>query len=109
MNNRKDLYTKEQKELLGTIIKLVLKKKLDKKEIEKLVNKLKEEKGDMLAVLEMIEEENKRLLKRGIKKGEKQKTIEIARNMLAKNMPLELIQEMVGLSETEIVKLKSVK
>ena len=103
INNKKDIYTKEQKELLGTVIKLVLNKKLDRKEIEELINELKEDDEDMLAVLEMIEEENKRLLRQGRKEGKR----EIARKMLAKNMPLSLIVEIVGLKEKEIEKLKN--
>ncbi len=105
INDKKDVYTKEQKELLGTVIKLVLNKKLDKKEIEELINKLREGDGQMLAVLETLEEENRRLLRRGRKIGMEEGKKQIAKKMLAKNMPLELIVEIVGINKEEIEKI----
>lgn len=122
INHRKDVYTKEQKELLGTVIKLVLKKKLDKKEIEELINELKEDDEDMLAVLEMIEEENRRLLKQGERKGRElgekrgrkigmieganQRNIEIAKNMLKEKSNIDFISKITGLKKEEIEKIK---
>ena len=122
INNKKDIYTKEQKELLGIVIKLVLNKKLDKKEIEELINELKEEEKDMLAVLEMIEEENKRLLRQGRKEGRElgekrgrkigiieganQRSIEIAKNMLREKSDIEFISKITGLKKEEIEKIK---
>ena len=45
-------------------------------------------------------------MKDGEKKGKKQKSIEIAKNMLKKQIPLELIEELTGISQSEIDKIK---
>lgn len=64
----------------------------------------------MLAVLEMIEEENKRIFKdgerSGIRKGKKEGIIVTARKMLEKEISLETIMEVTGLTKKEIEKLK---
>lgn len=69
INIKKSVYTKEQRDLLITVIELVLKRKLEDKESEKLIKSLKGEESQMLAVLEMIDEENKRIFRKGEKKG----------------------------------------
>lgn len=108
MNAKKDVYTREQKELLITIINLILNKKLETKKASELTKELKGEDKNMLAVLEMIEEENKRLIKRGEKRGEqraKKQTIQmIAKKMLKKKIPTETIAEITGLTKEEILK-----
>ena len=43
---------------------------------------------------------------KGKKQGELQKSLEIAKAMLQKQMPIELIQELTGLSQSEIEKIK---
>ena len=110
INNKKDIYTKEQKEFFITIMKLVLKKKLDEEEIKKLTNKLREGDGQMLAVLETLEEENKRLLRQGRKEGRKlgvnQRNIEIVKNMLREKLDIEFISKITGLKKEEIEKMK---
>lgn len=45
-------------------------------------------------------------MKDGEEKGKKQKSIEIAKNMLKKQIPLELIEELTGISQSEIDKIK---
>lgn len=60
----------------------------------------------MLAVLEMIEEDNKRILKKGINKGKKLGRIEDAKNMLKENLPINLICKITGMTEKEIEKIK---
>ena len=45
-------------------------------------------------------------MKDGEEKGKKQKSIEIAKNMLKKQIPLELIEELTGISQSEIEKIK---
>ena len=42
----------------------------------------------------------------GKKEGEFQKGLDIAKAMLQKQMPIELIQELTGLSQSEIEKIK---
>ena len=110
INNRKDVYTKEQKEFFLTIMNLVLKKKIDEEKIKKLTNKLKEGDGQMLAVLETLEEENRRLLKRGEKRGRKigieEGQLKIAKNMLKLGFDVEIICKATELSKKEVEKIK---
>ena len=106
ITNRKDIYTKEQKEFFATIINLILKPKLDEDERKKLINKLREGDGQMLAVIEMLEEENRRLVKKGERKGIKQRNIEIAKNMLKLELSTEIISQVTGLSVEKIEELK---
>ncbi len=47
------------------------------------------------------------LIEQGREEGQQKEKVEIARNMISKNMPLELISEITGLSEVEIEKIKS--
>ena len=58
--------------------------------------------GDMLAVFDMIREENERIFNSGINK----RNLEIIKNMLKEKLPLELISKITGVSEKEISKMK---
>lgn len=60
--------------------------------------------GKVLAVLDMIDRENRRIRKEGIKEGK----IEVARELLKKKMSFEYIEEVTGLSRSVIEKLKKV-
>lgn len=114
LNMKQKVYTKEQKELLVTIIELTLKRKLEKEEVEKLIEKLKGGNSEMLAVLEMIDEENKRIFRNGKregkregkKEGKKEAKLETARKLLVAKIPVKIIMEATELSEEEINKLK---
>lgn len=59
------------------------------------------------AGMEMEREEigERRGVKRGRKEGEKRKTIEIAKNLIKMNLPIEQILQATGLTEDEIKKL----
>lgn len=102
INAKKNVYTKDQKDLLITIIELVLKSKLDEEEREKLIKNLKEGKGKMLAVLEMLEEENKSFFRKGKREGKKEAKLEYARKMLEKGIDIETIIEITGVSKEKI-------
>ncbi len=110
INSKKEVYSKEQKELLIRIIELVLNSKLKQEESNKLIKSLKEGSGQMLAVLEMIDEENKRIFRRGERKGEKRgkemAKLETAKKLLVAKVPIKIIMEATELSEEEISKLK---
>ena len=100
------VYTESQKELLITIIDMVLSKKIGKEETKEMIKNIKEgEDKNMLAVLEMIEEENKMLLARGERKGIKETTKKYVKKMIEKNMPIEMIIEITGLTKEQIEKL----
>lgn len=109
LNTKNKIYTKEQKELLITIIELTLKRKLEEEESNKLIKKLKKGSGQMLAVLEMIDEENKRIFrngeKKGKKEGKKEARLETAKKMIEKRIDIKTIVEVTGLKEKEIKKL----
>ena len=114
--NKEERYTKEQRELLSKIIDLILRRKIDNNEItERLIRKIeKRGGGEMLAVLEMIDKENRKILNKGIKKGKqegikegmkegiKQRNKEIAKILKQKSNSTEFIMEVTGLSKKEI-------
>lgn len=56
----------------------------------------------MLAVLEMIDEENKRIFRN----GKKEAKLETAKKMLEENVSIEFIMRVTELSKKEINKLK---
>ena len=104
--NKEKSYTKYQKNLLITIINLTLREKLDEKEVIEMIRKLREGGGDnMLAVLDMIREENERLIARGERKGIKKSKKEIAKNMIKRGTDIEFIKDVTGLTNEEIEKL----
>ena len=115
MKTTEELYTNLKKviryetnekniKLLENIIKFIYKNKLDKDYTDKLINeiakKTRKEKGGNDVILEMIENENKAL----IRKGKKERSIEIAKNMLKEKMDIELIMRMTGLTKKQILK-----
>ena len=53
-------------------------------------------------ILEMIENENKALIRKGRREGIK----DVAKNMLKEKIDIKLISKLTGLSETKIKKLK---
>ena len=107
---------------------MFLKKKIAKdaftKTIEKAVATVKKDESARLDYMNLdeyldmlVDEEKAKSLKEGIEAGKaqglqegkaqglQQSKIEIAKKMLSKGMPLDLIVEMTGLSEEEIKKL----
>ena len=108
VNSSKKVYSKDQKQILKTIINLVLIKKLEKVKAKELIKKLEEGDNNMLAVLEMIDEENRRLIetgeKRWKKKNKKIEKIETVKKMLIRGFSIETISDITELSEKEIQK-----
>ena len=108
VNSSKKVYSKDQKQILKTIINLVLIKKLEKVKAKELIKKLEEGDNNMLAVLEMIDEENRRLIetgeKRWKKQGKKIEKIETVKKMLIRGFSIETISDITELSEKEIQK-----
>lgn len=77
---------------------------------EEITNQLikKEMKGDdenMLACIEIIREENKRIRKEGMKEGMRKEKLKIIAEMKKNNMEMELIEKIVGLKIDEIEKM----
>jgi len=89
------------------IIGIIFEKKIGKEKANELIKKLKGEDEEMLAVIEMIRKENQMYIdigiKRGIKKGEKEKQINIIKNMLAEGLLISLISKITKSDEKEIL------
>ena len=71
VNKKEEIYNDTQRELLITIIGGPLAKTIGEEKAEELIEKIKNKKEEenMLAVYEMIEKENKRLIERGRRQG----------------------------------------
>ena len=109
--NKDGVYVEEQRELLSVMLDLSLRRKIDNNEItDKLINKIKKKEDEsMLAILDTIDEENRRILNKGRrlgkKEGKKERNIEIAKKMKSDNMKIESIIKFTGLSKEQIEKL----
>lgn len=103
-----------------TIIQFVLRKKFGDKKTEELVERLRNGgEGKVLAVLDMIDRENRRIRREGIKEGIKEGIIkgekkgkvegkvEVAKALLKKKMSSKDIEEVTGLSIKVIEELKN--
>lgn len=103
-------YSDENKVILILIINLLLRKKIGEKKSNELVEILKGEDENMLAVLDMIEKDNKRIFRKGKKEGKiegkKENQIRIAKKLLQMKMPLKQIIEITELSNKDIENLK---
>ena len=106
--NLKNVIIKETNEknikLLENIIKFIYKNKLDKDYTDKLINeiakKTRKKKGGDDMILEMIENENKALIRKGRREGIK----DVAKNMLKEKVDIDLIKKVTGLTEKQILK-----
>ena len=56
----------------------------------------------MMTVFETIKQDNKRIFMR----GKRQSKLEIIKNMLKENLPIDLISKITGISQKEINKMK---
>lgn len=63
----------------------------------------------MLAVVEMLEKDDRRIRREGIKDGIKKQTIKMIKNLKELNYPDEEIQKIMKLSQEEINNLMSNK
>lgn len=106
--NKDEIYSKEQKKLLSAMLDLSLRRKIDNNnETDRLIKKIKKEGGgNMLAILDMIDEENRRILNKGIRKGIKERNKEILEVMIKNNYTMEQIMQITGFSKEKIEKMK---
>lgn len=110
----RDRYSDENKVILILIINLLLRKKIGEEKSNELVKILKGDDENMLAVLDMIEEDNKRIFRKGKreekiegkKEGKRENQIKIAKKLLQMKMPLKQIIEITELSDKDIENLK---
>lgn len=107
---KKQITDEEDKNNLIKIIRVMLKEKIGQEKLEKLIKEMKGEDEDMLACVEMIREENKRIraegikegIKKGIEEGKKKRNIEIAKEMRKNKISIELIENITGLERATI-------
>ncbi len=100
-----NLSTSEKKKL-SLVIEGVLEEKLNKEQVKEIIKKLEREDEDMLACIEMVREENKRIKEEGIMLGRNKEKIEIAIEMKKNNIATELIEKITGLKKEKIEKMK---
>lgn len=98
--------------MLENIIKFIYKNKLGKNYTGKLIGEIakkspKKEGGNDV-ILEMIENENKALIRKGRlegrKEGKKEFAMQIAKNMLKEKVDIDFIMRMTGLTKEQILK-----
>ena len=109
---------KDDEELLKRIISILFGEKIGEEKTKELIEKIDGGDGKMLAVVDMIRNENKMYInmgrtegkkegrKEGFKEGKKQTYLEIAKNLLKLKMPISQISEITKLPKEEIEKLK---
>ena len=103
INKDKENYSDNMKE----IFKIMLTQKIRKEKTDEFLNKLNIG-GDenMMAVFETIQQDNKRIYRRGKKEGIMEKSIEIAKKLLKENFSKEKVASLTGLTEAEIENIK---
>ena len=115
INKDKENYSNNIKEIFKIMLTQIIKNKIGKEKTDEFLNKLNIG-GDenMMAVFETIQQDNKRIYRRGkkdgivegIKQGIMEKSIEIAKKLLNKNNSKEEVAEITGLKIEEIEKLQ---
>ena len=108
---------KEDKELLKSIIEIFLEEKIGIQKSTELIRKLESESDSMLAIVDMIRNENQMYIDMGRKEGKKEGKIEgktetikeIVNKMLRKNLPEKTIIEITGINPKEIEEIKNSK
>ena len=99
----------EYKELLKRVISMLLEEKIGKEKAEELINKINGGEEEMLALLDMVRNENQMYINIGKeeeRKNSEKKCREIVKNLLKLKMPISQISEVTKLTEEEIEKLK---
>ena len=97
---------KEEKELLKRVITILFGEKIGEEKTKELIEKIDGGEGKMLALVDMIRNENKMYINMGRKECRKNRNIEIAQKLLKIKMPISQISEVTELTEKEIEKLK---
>ena len=95
----------KDKEILKNIILQVYMRKINKEDLQKMLNKLNGGEENMMAVFEMIDRENQMYINKGRKEGKKENCIQVVKNMLKKKFPISTISEVTEMPEKEIEKI----
>lgn len=110
--NLKNVIIKEKNEknikLLENIIKFIYNKKLGKNYTDKLIKEIakksQKKEGGTDVILEMIENENKALIRKGRREGRRETLKDIAKKMLKEKLDINIIMKVTGLTEKQILK-----
>ena len=111
INKDKENYSDNMKKIFKVMLTQIIKNKIGQEKTNEILNKLNIG-GDenMMAVFETIQQDNKRIYRRGKKEGIKQgimdNSIAIAKKLLSRNNSKEEIAEITGLKIEEIEKIK---
>ena len=105
INEHENEYKGEGKEVLYLMISKVLKSYVGKEKTENLLTSFEKEGENMLQILETIEEEKKMFIDKGRKEGVKKEKNNIIKEMLKKNMAIDLIAEVTHSSKNNILKI----
>ena len=103
INKDKENYSNNIKEIFKIMLTQIIKNKIGQEKTDEFLKKLNiggDE--DMMAVFETIQQDNKRIYRRGKKEG----LIEVAKKLLKRNNSKEEVAEITGLKIEEIEKLK---
>lgn len=109
--NKDKEYNQKHKELMTVMLDLTLRRKINNDKItNSLIQKLGNNGGgEMLAILDTIDEENRRILNQGRRQGRQEGRQEerkiVAKRMKEEDMPIDSIIKFTGLSKEEIEKL----
>ena len=115
INKDKENYSDNMKEIFKIMLTQIIKNKIGKEKTDEFLKKLNiGGDKDMMAVFETIQQDNKRIYRRGkkdgivegIKQGIMEKSIEIAKKLLKENFSKEKVASITGLSESEIENIK---
>ena len=115
INKDKENYSDNIKEIFKIMLTQIIKNKIGQEKTDEFLNKLNiggDE--DMMAVFETIQQDNKRIYRRGkkdgivegIKQGIMENSIAIAKKLLKENFSKEKVASITGLSESEIENIK---
>ena len=107
INKDKENYSDNMKEIFKIMLTQIIKNKIEQEKTNEILNKLNiggDE--DMMAVFETIQQDNKRIYRRGKKEGIMENSIAIAKKLLSRNNSKEEVAEITGLKIEEIEKLK---
>jgi predicted transposase YdaD len=107
INKDKENYSDNMKKIFKVMLTQIIKNKIEQEKTNEILNKLNiggDE--DMMAVFETIQQDNKRIYRRGKKEGIMENSIAIAKKLLSRNNSKEEVAEITGLKIEEIEKLK---
>jgi len=101
---------KNNRDILKRVIAFIMKDKLSEEETKELLEKLESEGKDM--VMEVLQKESERQRRLGERKGRREGRLEgrldIFKNMLKRNMKVDQIQEITGITKEELEKIQKI-